>query len=167
MSGMCLPTLTLLYVPFRHIYISLTTVMGYQSQATYSLTNKILMAWNQKIHIGGIFCYLTKAFDSINHNILIAKLENYGIQEATLNWFKSYPINRKQRTKITINKFQTHYSTWETVKQGVPQGSVLVPLLFIMYINNLPMSVTHDSKAMLFADDTTVLVSDKYYTSFK
>jgi hypothetical protein len=125
------------------------------------------MAWNKKIHIGGIFCDLTKDFDCVNHDILIAKLEHYGIQETTLNWFKSYLINRKQRTKISINGNQTYYSTWGTVKQGMPQGSVLGPLLFIIYINELPMSVPHDSKAILFADDTSVLVTDKDHTSFK
>ena len=72
-------------------------------QATYSLTNNILMAWNKKIHTGGIFCGLTKAFDCVNHDILIAKLEHYGIQDATLNWFKSYLLDRKQRVKISVN----------------------------------------------------------------
>ena len=110
---------------------------------------------------------MTKAFDCVNHDILIAKLEHYGIQDITLNWFKSYLIDRKQRIKISVNENQTHYSIWETVKQGVPQGSVLGPLLFTIYINDLPMSVTHDSKAILFADDTSVLVTDKDFTKFK
>ena len=98
---------------------------------------------------------------------MIAKLEHYGIQEGTLSWFKSYLTNRKQRTKININEDQTHYSTCETVKQEVPQGCVLGPLLFVTYINDLPMNVTHDSKTILFADDTNVLVTDKDYSSFK
>ena len=95
---------------------------------------------------------------------MIAKLEHYGIQDAALNWFKSYLIYRKQRVKISVNGKQTHYSTWETMKQGGPQGSVLGPLLFT---NNLPKSVTHDFKAILFADNTSVLVTDKDYTKFK
>ena len=54
------------------------------------------MAWNKQIHIGGIFCDLTKAFDCVNHDILKAKLEHYGIQDAALNWFKSYLIDKNR-----------------------------------------------------------------------
>jgi hypothetical protein len=67
--------------------------------ATFSLTDSILTAWNRKIYIGGIFCDLTKAFDCVNRDILIKKLQYYGVQELTLIWFKSYRPNRRQRTK--------------------------------------------------------------------
>jgi hypothetical protein len=129
--------------------------------------NNILIVWNKKIHIGGVFCDLTKTFDCVNHDILVVKLEHYGIQATTLKWFKSYLMDRKERVKINVNVNQTHYSTWETVKPGVPQGSVLRPLLFTLYINDLPNSVTHDSKVIHFADDTSVLVTDKDCTKFK
>jgi len=69
------------------------------------------MAWNKKIHIGGIFCDLTKASDCVNRDVLIDKIKHYGIQELTLNWFKSDPSNRRQRTKLSFNKDQIYYST--------------------------------------------------------
>jgi hypothetical protein len=78
--------------------------------ATFSLTDSILTAWNRKTHIGGIFCDLTKAFDCVNHDIVIKKLQYYGIQESTLNWFKSDLSNRRQRTKLSINNDQIYYS---------------------------------------------------------
>jgi len=136
--------------------------------ANFSLIDNILMAWNKNIHIGGIFYDLTKAFDCVNHDVLTAGLEHYGIHESTINRFKSYLPNRRQRTKLSINKGQMYYSTWEIVKQGVPQGSVLGPLLFYyIYINVLPMSVKHVSKAILFSDDTSVIVTDKDFDSFR
>jgi len=74
--------------------------------STFSLTDNIVMAWNKKIHIGGIFCDLTKAFDCANLDVLIAKLKHYGIQGSTLNWFTSYLSNRRERTKLSFNKDQ-------------------------------------------------------------
>jgi len=96
----------------------------------------ILKAWNNKLHADGIFCDLDKAFDCVNHEILIMKLQYYGLQEQNSNRLKSYLTNRKQRRKLKINSVQDCFSTWETVKQGVPQRSVLGLLLFIIYVND-------------------------------
>jgi len=88
------------------------------------------MAWSKKIHIVEIFCDLNKASDCVNHDVLIDKIKHYEIQESTLNWFKPYLSNRRQRKKQSFNKHQIYYSALEIVKQGVLQDSVLGPLLF-------------------------------------
>ena len=109
----------------------------------------------------GIFCDLSKAFDCVHHNTLLKKLEIYGIRDITLKWFESYLTGRKQKTKIryedqkgTCSEF---YSDWLETEAGVPQGSVLSPTIFLLYINDIQKFVEH-IKLILFADDITALI---------
>ena len=81
----------------------------------------------------GIFIDLKKAFDTVNHQILLTKLEHYGVRGVLLDWFKSYLSGRKQ-----FVCFNGESSDCKEILCGVPQGSVLRPLLFLLYINDLP-----------------------------
>ena len=97
-----------------------------------------------------VFVDLSKAFDTVDHDILISKLCHYGIHGATLNWFKSYLYNREQQCYIN-----GQLSTAMKIRCGVPQGSILGPLLFLIYINDLPGSLSY-STARMYADDTNI-----------
>ena len=98
----------------------------------------------------GIFIDLSKAFDTVDHQILIGKLEHYGIRGTALELFKSYLSNRKQYVHIDNCKSKT-----QSITCGVPQGSVLGPLLFLLFINDLP-NCSPSGKFRIFADDTNV-----------
>jgi hypothetical protein len=130
--------------------------------ATFSLTDSVFTSINQKMHVRGIFCDLAKAFDCVNHEILLAKLHFYGIRGVTADLFKSYLTNRRQKVEIkSRNATQNVISHWGALKHGVPQGSILGPLLFIIYITDLPRKINSVSKPILFADDTSVIIYNR------
>jgi hypothetical protein len=94
-------------------------------KAIFTLTNNILNALNQHDQIG-IFCDLTKAFDCVNHKILLSKLYHYSIRGVNALWFESYLQKRRQKIEITLqNKKENLSSNWGIIKSGVPQGSIL------------------------------------------
>ena len=110
---------------------------------------------NNKFAIG-IFIDLQKAFDTVNHSILLKKLNHYGIKNITNKWFESYLSDRQQY----VSK-NGHSSDYTTTKHGVPQGSVLGPLLFLVYINDLHICIKN-SKTFHFADDTNILFTPSH-----
>ena len=118
--------------------------------ALISLTETIKSSLDKNSFGCGIFIDLQKAFDADNHDILLKKLEHYGIRGSALSWFKSNISNRKQF--VSIN---SHSSFLSSIYTGDPQGSVLAPLLFSIYINDLPNSSQFLS-FFLFADDTNI-----------
>ena len=122
-------------------------------KASYKLID-ILNALNNRLMVGGIFCDVQKAFDCINHNILLTKLEFYGI---TYKLLKSYPKGRYQR--VIFNNHSS-CSNWGEITHGVLQGSILGPLLFLLYINDLPKIANDNSKFVLFADHTSMITTN-------
>ena len=110
---------------------------------------------------GVIFIDLKKAFDTIDHEIILRKMAYFGADQATITWFQSYLSNRTQRCNVS-----GRLSTPSTISCGVPQGSILGPLLFLMYINDLPNCLREASPRM-FADDTNITLTAKTLTDLK
>jgi hypothetical protein len=125
------------------------------SLALIDLYDKISDAIDRKETSVGIFLDLSKAFDTVNHEILFDKLEHYGIRGLPLQWIKSYFTNRTQ-----FVQFNEHRSSPSAVCCGVPQGSILGPLFFLLYINDI-CNVSQLVETILFADDTNIFFSHK------
>ena len=132
---------------FRSLHSTLTALI----EATDS--------WAYNIDRGNfnavVFLDLKKAFDTVDHEILLTKLFAYGIQGVAYNWFESYLDNRKQQCFVNGSLSNT-----TTIKCGVPQGTILGPLLFILYINDLPNCLIH-SQSRMYADDTSLSYADQ------
>ena len=105
--------------------------------------------------IGTVFVDLSKAFDSIDHSVLLSKLKSFGIKGMEFDWFCDYLSRHKQRVVV-----DGHSSEWAHVTQGVPQGSILGPLLFLIYVNDLP-AVVAECTVSLYADDVTIYYANK------
>lgn len=132
---------------FRRFHSTMTTLLDATTE------------WYENMDKGKLNCVvfldLSKAFDTVNHTILLDKLARYGLQPETVNWFSSFLTDRKQQCLV-----DGHLSSPRKIQCGVPQGSILGPLLFLIYINDLPSCLKY-SKARMFADDTTVTTADK------
>ena len=108
---------------------------------------------NDNLYTCGVLLDFSKAFDTVNHKILLGKLDAYGIRGIPLNWLQNYLSNRKQYMELDGIKSQH-----QTILCGIPQGSTLRPLLFLIYINDLPNS-SEKLSFKIFADDTNVCAS--------
>ena len=111
-------------------------------------------ALDSKETAGAILTDLSKAFDCLNHNLLLAKMAAYGFDENALLFIKDYLTNREQRTKVNGS-----FSSWLKVKQGVPQGSILGPLLFNIFINDM-FFFLKDTNIANYADDSTLYATN-------
>jgi hypothetical protein len=131
------------------------------NHATLLITNKIQKAIEKKMYSCGIFLDLSKAFDTVNHKILIKKLEYYGIRGIVKDWFCSYLSDRNQFVSLSNVS-----SDEQLLTHGVPQGSVLGPLLFLIYINDFNKSSDY-LDFHLFADDSNLFFAHKSLQSLE
>ena len=124
--------------------------------ALIKVVDQLLMGLDKDKVSGLLFGDFRKAFDLVNHQLLLKKLQSYGLSEKAIKWFQSYLLDRHQY--VAVNGVT---SSMTSIKCGLPQGTVLGPLLFILFINDLPKSIINSSTD-IFTDDTTLTKSSHY-----
>ena len=128
--------------------------------AIEELVANIVKGFENQKHTAAVFLDLSKAFDTIDHKILLKKLDRYGVRGIANDWFKSYLENRTLRVKLEGENGNLFHSQKYPIHLGTPQGSCLGPLLFLIYTNDLHLHVLH-GLCILFADDTTIYKSSQ------
>ena len=158
-SLLCVISKVLERCVFNHCYHHLSPSF-YQFQHGFlkgkSTTTQLLEVYHDILdsvasgnEVDVIYLDLSKAFDKVPHNLLLLKLKHYGINGSLLSWFGSYLTDRYQRVALDGS-----FSDWLPVTSGVPQGSILGPLLFVLYVNDVPNYIQYNSTIALFADDS-------------
>ena len=115
--------------------------------------DRITQALDRSLTTCVAFLDLRKAFDLLDHHILLSQLHDLGVGGGALNWFTNYLSNHYQRVKLYHS-----YSTWGLVRGDIPQVSALGPLLFLVYVNDMPSQIKH-GQLLQYADDTALLRS--------
>ena len=129
--------------------------------AVSELLAEIIKSKQEGLYTVSMFLDLSKAFDTLEHKVLLNKLEKYGIKGTARDWFKDYLTNRKVRTKCNVaSSGKMEYSDYRDINYGTPQGSCLGPLIFIIFTNDIHKQLQH-CKSLLFADDTTIYKSHR------
>ena len=144
-----------LYDYLQHYSILHPVQSGFRPQHTtqdvlVSMVDNWRKALDENELVGVAMVDLSKAFDMVNHSILLRKMYSYGVRGMEWKWFQDYLTGRRQRVCVGDEK-----SSWTNIHKGVPQGSILGPLLFTMYVNNLPKAVSQ-CNVKQYADDTTM-----------